>query len=146
MRDTSHLSDVQQKIEELNSQRAELRGQDGEQVGAETLDLRWAEVAFINQLLERDSFRWTDLLSKLEKQAFSGVAVKSIKPDFKDNSLELSGYARELSHLRKFIDNLISSEEFSEVYLLKQSQQKIKDRDGRERKAIAFELLLVQGT
>jgi len=145
VQETSHLSSVQSKISELKAQRSELRGQDGEQVNSAKLEKRWKEVAFINSLLERDSFRWTELMDKLEEQAFSGIVIKSIDPDFKDKTLALSGYARELKHLRRFIDNLILSEEFSEVYLLKQSQQKLKDRDGRERMAIAFDLSLVQG-
>lgn len=145
VRESTHLVDVKDKIVVLNAQQAELRGQDGEMIGKERLKQRWEEVAFINQLLERDSFRWTDLLAKIEQQAFSGVVVRTIEPDFKNNTLSLSGYARELNHMRKFIDNLIMSGDFAEVYLMRQSQESVKGHGGQKRKAIAFELSLVQG-
>lgn len=145
-REASYLSDLQGKIAQLESQWTELRGNDGETVSSSRLERRWKEVAFINHLLERDSYRWTTLLDNLEAQAFSGVVVKSIKPDFKKGTLALNGYARELKHLRRFIDNLVAADVFKEIYLLQQSQEVVKDRDGRDKKAIAFELTLAQGT
>lgn len=144
-REASYLSDLQDKIASLESQRTELRAQDGVDVSPVALERRWKEVEFINHLLERDSYRWTELLDNLETQAFSGVVIKSVSPNFKKGSLELNGYARELRHLRRFIDNLIEADEFKEVYLLSQSQEIIKDRDGRDKQAIAFQLTLTQG-
>mgnify|MGYP001186439186 CR=1 FL=1 len=141
-RDWHYLSELKEKSSSLMAQRDELRGNDGQPVNAAELERRWAEVDFINQLLERDSYQWTELLDKLEAQAFSGVVVRSINPSVKDNNLSLVGYARELRHLRKFIDNLIASGDFDDVYLLSQSQEKIEDSAGRERKAIVFELSL----
>jgi len=114
-------------------------------VSAGQFEQRREEVSFINRLLEKDGYRWTELLSQLEEHAFSGIVIKSIQPDFKARTLAISGYARELSHLRRFIDNLIESRDYREVYLLDQGVEKVKDRSGIEREAIAFNISLVQG-
>ena len=144
VRDWYYLSELHDKVSVLQAQRAELYGDDATRVDSADMQARWEEVAFVNQLLEGDSYRWTTLLDRLEAQALPGIVVKSINPDFKGNSLKLVGYARELRHLRTFIDNLIRSDDFVEVYLYRQSQEMLKDSTGRARDAIAFELSLEQ--
>ena len=132
-------------IKQLEVQGQEARSSSDPAATAAQMKDRWSEVAFVNQLLERDSFRWTRLLDQLEAHSLSGVVLRSINPDVKQDKLTISGYARELSHLRKFIDRLISSGDYKDVYLLSQGLEKIEDSDGRERKAVSFVIELYQG-
>jgi len=145
VRDIGYLADLNEKMAELHEQRVELRGGDEQAISAGQLDKRREEVIFINRLLEQDSYRWTELLSQLEEHAFSGVVIRSIQPDFKDRTLAIRGYARDLVHLRRFIDNLIESHDYREVYLLDQVIERFKDSSGIERDAISFNISLVQG-
>jgi len=142
--DVAYLRGLNEKISALEAQNGGASG--GTRVQASNADLgrRWQEVSFINRLLERDTYRWTALLDQLEEQAFGGIVVRSIQPDFKNRTLSIRGYARELSHLRRFLDNLIASGEYRDVFLLDQNTKKVKDLTGQEREAIAFELSLVQ--
>jgi len=143
-RDIVYLRGLDEKTITLRSQSQDSQGV-GQQVPSASLERRWQEVAFINRLLERDTYRWTALLDQLEEQAFSGIVISSIQPDFKDHTLAVQGYARELRHLRSFLDNLIASGDYRDVFLLDQKMERLKDTTGRDREAIAFDLSLVQG-
>lgn len=82
------------------------------------------DISFANQVLAEDGFRWTRLLDRLEEVVPETVAISAIQPDYKEKSLKLNGLARNVEDLQKFLDNLIASEYFSDVYLLQQSRLK----------------------
>jgi type IV pilus assembly protein PilN len=52
------------------------------------------------------------------------VAISGIQPDYKGKSLNLTGMAREVEDLQQFLDKLLASEHFGDVYLLQQSRLK----------------------
>ena len=85
---------------------------------AEVLD----RIDFANEILDQDSFRWTALLSQLEEVVPAKVAVSGIQPDYKERSLRLTGLARGVGDLQEFLDNLIDSPHFNQVYLLQQGR------------------------
>lgn len=101
-----------------------------------------AQVTSANAILERDGFRWTVLLDRLEEMTLEGVTIVSLQPDYKARSLRLTGQARSLKELRAFLDRLITSPAFSEVYLLQQGSAKVKTASGAERPALGFSLVL----
>lgn len=99
-------------------------------------------IAFFNDILARDTFRWTDLLDRLEGLLPAGVALRSIQPDFNAGSLRISGLTRNLDKLQEFLDNLLQSKDFSGVYLLKQAQVKAGAKQATNPSELSFSLVL----
>jgi len=95
----------------------------------------------IKTLLQRDTFRWTALLDKMERLLPTGISLRNFKPEYGNNSLTLTGVARDLKDLRMFLDNL-ESEQFNHVFLKSQSETKITDSGGNERIALSFSISL----
>lgn len=100
------------------------------------------EVLLANDILARDSFRWTVMLDHLEEVVQDGITIRAMQPDYQAGSLRLSAAARGLPQLGSFLDRLLASGFFADVYLLDQTSTKLKDAAGVERSAIAFSLLL----
>lgn len=79
------------------------------------------EIKLANGILKRDSFRWTSLLDQLESVIPNAVKIESIAPDYEKNSVKISGIAKELKDMKRFLDNLIKSDHYDAVFLLNQS-------------------------
>jgi type IV pilus assembly protein PilN len=100
------------------------------------------EIAFANEILLKDSFRWTALLDRLEEVVPDKVIIRGIQPDYKNGSLNLTGEARRVEDLRHFLDNLIQSSNFSDVYLLQQARDAGKGRNDGGQGNIGFTLVV----
>jgi len=88
------------------------------------------DIAFANEILVKDSFRWTALLDRLEEVVPAKVIIRGIQPDYKTSSLNLTGTARRVEDLKRFLDNLIESSTFSDAYLLQQSRETGRGKNG----------------
>lgn len=113
----THLSTLQQEAAASTAS-----GQ--ETVSPAAYEKLLAEIRLTNEILAQDSFRWTTLLGQLEDVVPKTVAIDAIQPDFKQNSLNLTGTAKGVEDLQQFLDNLIASTHFKDVYLLQQSRLK----------------------
>jgi len=82
-----------------------------------------ARTGFANSLIEKKSTNWLALLDSLEEVVPTGVALTAINP--KQGQVMLNGVARSFANLRLFVENLEHSRNFSEVYLLSQSETKV---------------------
>ena len=89
-----------------------------------------ARITFANQIIEKKTYNWLTLLDRLEIVVPEGLAISSIEPDQKSQGVRLSGVARSFANLRVLMENLETSEFFSEVYLLSQSETKLNDSPG----------------
>jgi type IV pilus assembly protein PilN len=123
--------------EQVRQRLAELGGQGaGEgtvtEISPEAMRKQQENIAFANDILRRDSFRWTRLLDHLEESAVEGVAIRALQPDYKERSLQVKGVARGVDELRRYIDQLMASQHFSEVYLLEQSREKDSEKSGKD--------------
>jgi len=83
-----------------------------------------AKVKNVNSILYQRSYDWLPLFSNLERLVPEGVALKELAPSDKGAMLKLSASARNFSGVRKFIENLESSQVFSEVNLTSQTETK----------------------
>lgn len=117
---------------------AESDAEDG--VPAEKLQALKTRVAFANSVLRKDTFRWTELLDRLETVVPDGVGLRDIQPDYRDGSLRIGGLARNLVKLQLFLDNLLASPDFSSVYLM--NQTRLDPRAGQGSQALSFSLVL----
>ena len=93
-----------------------------------------ARFAFANALIRRKTVNWLRLLDCLEEVVPNGVALSQIEPDQRDQLLKVSGVARGFDNLRALLENMEQSRNFSEVYLLSQSETKV----GLTQKGITF--------
>ncbi|MBE0502485.1 MAG: PilN domain-containing protein [Desulfuromonadales bacterium] len=76
-----------------------------------------------NAILQQDSFRWTPLLDQLESIVPRAVRIDKISPDHLNKTVKLSGQAKTLQSLKRFIDNLIKSGNYTHVFLEAQSTE-----------------------
>ena len=74
-----------------------------------------------NELLQRDSFHWTNLLDRMESVVPRDVRILKILPNHKEMEIKLSGQSKNLKSLKRFIDNLIKSEYYDQVFLEQQA-------------------------
>jgi type IV pilus assembly protein PilN len=100
------------------------------------------QLTFARNILQQDRFRWTLLLSRLEELAIEGVRISTIQPDYQDGSLRLTALAWDDRKMRDFLDRLLTSEDFSNVFLLEQTRLEVKDANNRPRSALGFTVVL----
>ncbi|QXE91117.1 PilN domain-containing protein [Geomonas subterranea] len=98
--------------------------------------LEW-NIAFANTLIDRKSTNWLALLDKLELVVPPGVALTQVEPSLEDpQALKLGGVALTFENLRSLVENMEQSPNFSEVYLLGQSEHKV----GKTQRGYGFTL------
>lgn len=93
------------------------------------------------ELLQRDSFRWTELFDRMERILPDGVSLKSFNPDYEKNSLAINGTARSLENLQILLDQ-IHAENFQQVYLKRQGEVLVDDGRGAKITALSFSISL----
>ncbi len=82
-------------------------------------------ISAANEVLERDSFRWTELLDRLERLMPKKVRVRDIAPNHEQRTITLSCESLDLAALKLFLDKLYSSGYYESVLL---TQQVIDDK------------------
>lgn len=129
----------QTQVAELDQQ---LKGEaNPERLAPETLQQWEKAYDYAAQLLRKDAYRWTELLDRMEKLLPEGVSLRGFRPDYEQNSLALSGVARDLERLQRLLSNL-QGDSFRKVYLTSQSRVLLRDPQGQERQALAFTIAL----
>ena len=76
-----------------------------------------SEVALENEIVAADQFRWTTLLSRFEELLPADVSIRTIQPNFKERSVQLSCLARDVSAMTRFVDSLLTSDDLNQAYL-----------------------------
>jgi type IV pilus assembly protein PilN len=112
--------------ERLKGEIAQLEGKEKSEKSAEIPEKDYqaliGRIRFANGIIERKTLDWLSLLDKLEGVVPEGVAITSVQPSPKEGNLKLSGVARNFGALRKFVETLEESGEFTGVYLLSHSE------------------------
>lgn len=90
------------------------------------------KVLAINDIIVRETFSWTELLTGIEEVTPGNVSIVRITPDFKSNQIAISGMAASVKDALFFVTNLSGSPKFGEAFLLKHSEEK-GDELSRER-------------
>lgn len=130
-----HLAEVRQTLGYLKNDK------NAKQTTDELTAMR-QEIAWANTILRQDSFRWTALLGHLEEVITDSTRIRSIQPQFKDGSLKISGVAKNVTALQDFLDRVVASPHFTDVYLFSQNRVEIKDAGGRAHETLNFSLEL----
>lgn len=75
------------------------------------------EVAFANEIISADQFRWTALLDRLEVLTPKDVRIVSVQPNFKQSSLQLSCRSKDVTDMTAFVDALLASDDLNRAFL-----------------------------
>jgi type IV pilus assembly protein PilN len=97
-----------------------------------------AQIEGANQLIAADRFRWTALLSRLEELLPDQVAIRALKPNYRDRSLQVSAVAIAAMAMTEFLDQLLASGDLGQAHLL--SHAPISQQDSEA--ALQFSLLI----
>lgn len=82
------------------------------------------EVESINNIISRETYSWTRLLTGLERSASANIVVTQISPDFDEKKVMVSGIARSIDDVLAMIDRMGSSGVFRGVFLIKHGENK----------------------
>ncbi|MFA7403042.1 MAG: PilN domain-containing protein [Pelobacteraceae bacterium] len=77
-----------------------------------------ARIRFYNEIIERKSTSWLNLLELFENATPEGIAVSSLAPDKKQDEWKLEGRARSFKAVQQYLEKLETSKNFSHVLLL----------------------------
>jgi len=77
-----------------------------------------ASIRFYNDVIERKSFNWLGLLEQVEKATPERVALVSLVPEKKGAELKIEGRAKGFADVRRYLEMLDASREFTNILLL----------------------------
>jgi type IV pilus assembly protein PilN len=80
-----------------------------------------AQIEAANQIIDADQFRWTTLLGRLEELLPEDVAIRSLKPNYRDHSLQLTAVAKNTKAMTTLLDRLLASDDLPKVHLNNQA-------------------------
>jgi len=96
-------------------------------------------IALANDFAAADQFRWTRLLSRFEELVPDDVSLRSIRPNFKERSVQLTCVALDVASMTSFVDNLLGSDDLNQAYL--QNHAEVESQPGgRGQVQIGFSL------
>jgi len=75
-------------------------------------------IHFYNEVIERKSFSWLELLDQLENVTPAGIALVSLTPDKKNTGLQIEGRAKNFDTMKSYLENLENSKVFTNILLL----------------------------
>ncbi|MCA9471942.1 MAG: PilN domain-containing protein [Nitrospirales bacterium] len=84
------------------------------------------EIQFANQVRKQLGFSWTQFLNDLESTVPTTIAMDSVKVNFKEASIALSGSAKTLADINGLVDHLESHPSFHHVVLSQHAQKRQK--------------------
>ena len=129
-----------ERFEELNDQLSGMHGPSAD-YSPEKLAEVTLEIAHVNEIIDADRFRWTDLLSRFENVLPDDVSIHSIQPNFRERTVQLSGVARDLSALTRFVDNLLKSKDLNQAFLQSHGEVE-KDSNNSNQVLTGFSILI----
>jgi type IV pilus assembly protein PilN len=128
-----NITTISTRAGEIKSLSTRLAGMDvrlkdvGKSVSEKEYKAVLTKIDFANAIIEKKMFNWLALLDSLERVVPEGVAISSIEPDPKSQTLKLAGVGRSFRNLRIFMENLEDSKYFTDVYLTSQGYEKLID-------------------
>jgi Tfp pilus assembly protein PilN len=120
-RNYRQLQMFDKRFQELNEQLSGIHGTSADYSPEKLAELK-VEVELANEIIDADRFRWTRLLGRFESVLPADVSILSIQPNFRERNVRLSGVARDVSALTRFVDNLLTSEDLNQAFLLNHAE------------------------
>ncbi len=120
-RNLQQMRQVNSRLMEIEGKVAAQRGSTATTYTPEEFNRVMAEISSANKMIDADQFRWSKLLGRLEELLPDKVAIRSLKPNYKDRSLQIAAVARDTAAMTELLDTLLTSADMSQVYLLNQT-------------------------
>jgi type IV pilus assembly protein PilN len=121
LRNIQQLRQVDALLAESESKLASRRGSASTNYSPERFAQVMDQIGTANKIIEADQFRWSVLLGRVEELLPEEVAIRTLTPDFKERSLQISAVARDTTAMTALLDALLSSPDMKQAYLLDQS-------------------------
>lgn len=125
----------------IKSLEQQLSGAVPEHFTAGQLAVQQQAISRAEALLQKDAFRWTALFDRLETLLPRDVSIRSFSPNYKDDSLILTGVAKKLTDLQQLLNNL-HADSFQQVFLQSQGQVEVIGSDESKKTAHQFTIRL----
>jgi Tfp pilus assembly protein PilN len=120
-RNLQQMSQVNSRLLEIEGKVAAQRSSTATTYTPEQFNRVMAEISSANKMIDADQFRWSRLLGRLEELLPDKGAIRSLKPNYKDRSLQIAAVARDTTAMTELLDTLLASADMSQVYLLNQA-------------------------
>ena len=117
-RNLQQMQLVDGRLAEIEGKLAARRGSTATTYTPESFQRVMGEIGAANRIIEADQFRWSRLLGRLEQLLPDDVAIRTLKPDYRNRSLQITAVARDTTAMNELLDALLASKEMSQVYLL----------------------------
>lgn len=127
IRHARQLRLVDERLAEIDSKLMAQRGVEATAYTPESLARVKAQIGAANQMIDSDQFRWTALLGRFEALLPEDVAIRSLQPDYRDRSLQVTAVARDTAAMTALLDALLDSDDMKQAFLLNQSQAELPD-------------------
>ena len=127
-------------LAELDKRIAEVQGITPGEFNPAAYDQTMEQVSELNRILEADQFRWTRLLSRLEELVPDDVSIRSLQPDFRNRSLKILAFSRDVQGMKDFLDAMLLSEDMNQAFLQNHQEIELKSPAGQAGRVISFAL------
>ena len=120
-RNVEQLQVVDSRLAEVDARLVAQRGQTAKAYTPEDFARVMKEIAAANQIIAADQFRWTVLLGRLEALLPDDVAIRTLQPNYRDRSLQITAVARDTGAMSRLLDVLLDSADMNQVFLFSQA-------------------------
>lgn len=134
------MAQIDQNLDELNKQLAQVHGVKVEEFTPETYAEVMKRVDLVNQMIDADHFRWTELLGRFETLLPDDVSIVGLQPTYKDKSLKISARARTVTDMTEFLDRLMATDDFKDVVLFSHAVNEEPQQNGIAKSFVAFSI------
>lgn len=83
------------------------------------------KINYVNVLVEKQAFSWTRLIYHLEERTPDEISITEITPSFAESNIKITGLAKTVDDIVKFVKNLQSSDFFKDAFLLEHSNVEV---------------------
>ncbi|MBW2504796.1 MAG: hypothetical protein JRE16_09530 [Deltaproteobacteria bacterium] len=115
------MNQLETRLADLDKQMAELQGLPDD-YSPQKHALVMQDLAVVKQIVTADQFQWTHTLSRLEILLPDDVSIISLQPDYRERTLQVKAVAKTVSAMTEFLDQLLSSEDLNQAFLLNQAE------------------------
>ncbi len=79
------------------------------------------KILWLNEIIGRKAFSWSQLLYSLEKASPPRIAIKTIRPNFSGKKIRIIGQAKDVAAITTFVDSLQGTKYITKSFLLKEN-------------------------
>lgn len=110
-------------------------------ISRQTFDHQRKTIRFFNEVIGRKTVNWLAFLEELEQVTPEGIALASLVPDTKTDTLKIEGRARNFGQVRSYMERLGDSKGFKDVLLLSHGDLAVGDKQHGIRFTISCQMV-----